>query len=47
MIITLVKLAQNEGRFELVVSGMKNPPNFRKSAPLEGVKMQTHDYFDI
>lgn len=37
--VSLKKVTQEEGIFEVLVSGMKNPPNFRKSGLFSDIKM--------
>lgn len=40
-------VTQETGKFSWVISGMKNPPNFRRSDLFSDIYMQTGDYFKI
>ena len=45
--INFQEVNQQEGRFEVMVHGIKNPPNFRKSGLFSNIYMQTFDYYNI
>lgn len=45
--INLVKINKINGIFTIVVHGLKNPPNFRKSELFSNIYMQTFDYYNI
>ena len=45
--VNVEKLTQQDGIFELIVHGLKNPPNFRKSGLFSDIFMQTDDYYSI
>lgn len=41
------KMNKKNGIFEIIVHGMKNPPNFRKSEVFSNIYIQTFDYYNI
>lgn len=45
--VTLKKVDQKKGKFEIIVHGMKNPPNFRTPKLFSDIFMQTNDYYSI
>ena len=45
--VQLDEIARHAGIFEVAVSGLKNPPNFRRSGLFSNIKMQTYDYYNI
>ena len=45
--VTLQKVDQKKGKFEIIVHGMKNPPNFRTPQLFSDIFMQTDDYYSI
>lgn len=45
--VILQKVNQDAGVFEVIVNGIKNPPNFRKSGLFSNIYMQTFDYYNI
>ena len=45
--INLTEVNQETGIFEVMVDGIKNPPNFRKTGLFSNIYMQTFDYYNI
>ena len=45
--VKLIDITRANGQFELIVSGMKNPPNFRKSGLFSDISMKTWDFYPI
>lgn len=45
--VSLLKLSSKEGSFEFKIGGMKNPPNFRRSALFSNIYMTTNDYYSM
>jgi hypothetical protein len=45
--VSVSEISQLNGIFELIVSGMKNPPNFRRSGLFSDIAMQTFDYYPV
>ena len=45
--VSLSEISQQDGIFELIVSGMKNPPNFRRSGLFSDIIMETFDYHPV
>lgn len=38
---------KQDGIFEFIVDGLKNPPNFRRSGQFSNIYMETFDYYDM
>ena len=46
-VVTFDEVNQEEGDFEVIVSGMKNPPNFRKTGLFSDIFFETFDFKNI
>ena len=46
-VVTFQKVDYKEGKFEFIIHGMKNPPNFRRSDLFKDIFFQTSDYYAI
>ena len=45
--VKLLDITKANGIFELIVSGMRNPPNFLKSGLFSDISMKTFDFYPI
>ena len=45
--VSLTQVDKLEGDFKFIVSGLKNPPNFRTSGKFSNIYMTTGDYYEI
>lgn len=45
--VILQEIDKQAGVFEVMVYGIKNPPNYRKSGLFSNIYMQTHDYYNM
>ena len=46
-VVNLSEVDKQSGIFEMIVTGIKNPPNFRKSGLFSNIYMQTVDYYNM
>ena len=46
-VVSLTNVDKQDGIFEFMVDGLKNPPNFRRSGLFSNIFMETYDFYDM